>query len=188
MSKIQKERLINYYKEAMAKMMSDLDFKRNFGEDVPIIKYSELENYNNINDLLPKKGDFVIILTETKKNEGHWCCMMRGKDSFEWFDSYGEHPTGELNFIPIFVKKMLNQNSYQLIRLLKTIPKDMKLEYNSNKLQVLKDGINTCGRWCIARIHCFRMGYTLEDFLNKVIDKSDETGKPPDVLMCDWIK
>ena len=43
MSKIQKERLINYYKEAMSKMMSDLDFKRNFGEDVPIIKYSELE-------------------------------------------------------------------------------------------------------------------------------------------------
>ena len=45
-----------------------------------------------------------------------------------------------------------------------------KFIYNKKKLQVLKDGINTCGRWVILRIMMFKTGYDLESFIN-FIDK-----------------
>jgi len=32
------------------------------------------------------------------------------------------------------------------------------------------------------------VGYELDDFINKVDEKCEETGKPPDILVCDWIK
>jgi len=31
------------------------------------------------------------------------------------------------------------------------------------------------------------VGYELDDFIQKVDDKVEETGKPPDILACDWI-
>ena len=42
-------------------MMTDLDFKRYFDKDVPILKYSELGNYSNIEELLPEDKSFVIV-------------------------------------------------------------------------------------------------------------------------------
>jgi len=32
-----------------------------------------------------------------------------------------------------------------------------------------------------------RIGWELDDFINKVDEKMDETGKPSDILVCDWI-
>jgi hypothetical protein len=33
-----------------------------------------------------------------------------------------------------------------------------------------------------------KMGYELDDFIQKVEDKCEETGKPSDIIVCDWIK
>jgi hypothetical protein len=52
MSKQAKAKLIAYYENELKKMLSDSDFKRYFGEG-KVIKYSELDNYSTINDLLP---------------------------------------------------------------------------------------------------------------------------------------
>jgi len=179
-----KEAVINYYKKMLDQMISDVDFKRWLGEGCKIKKYSELKDYTTIYDLLPNEKDFVIILTEEKKNQGHWCCLLRNKDKFEWFDSYGVKPDGELKFIPLMVRRWLGQDEYDLSRLLEPV----KYEYNKKKLQNLQDGINTCGKWCIARILMFQTGHTLDEFLEKCKEKKDETGKPYDILVCDWIK
>ena len=171
-------------------MISDLDFKKYFGEDVPILKYSELENFKNIEELLPNNRDYKIILTESKFNEGHWCCLMRYDNVIEWFDSYGKkggHPEGQLSFIPGIIKKMLGQNKHHLTRLLKTVPKDYKVVFNNTPLQVLREGVNTCGKWCIARIQSMKLGYTLEDFIDLLNRTCDDTGKPYDIVICDWI-
>jgi hypothetical protein len=184
---IRKQKVIDNYKRLLETMMTDLDFKRYFGLDVPILKYSELSEYNDINELLPNDKDFKIILTESEYNSGHWCAIMKYGNNIEWFDSYAEHPDGQLSFIPQQIKKMLGQNHHHLTRLLKTVKPNQKIIFNNKPFQVLKDGINTCGRWIIARILTMRMGYTLPEFQQLLKKKKQETGKPYDILICDWI-
>jgi hypothetical protein len=188
MSDIRKERVIQKYKTELEQMMTDLDFKRYFGVDVPILKYSELEGYEDINELLPNDKDFKIILTESEYNSGHWCCITKYGNNIEWYDSYAEHPDGQLSFIPQSIKKMLGQNHHHLTRLLKTVKPDQKIIFNNKPFQVLQDGVNTCGRHVICRILCMRFGYTLPEYQQLLKRKKKETGKPYDILIVDWIK
>jgi hypothetical protein len=193
--KKQKEKLMEHYTKCLSNMISDADFYRYFSPEIKdkIIKYSDLANYQSIYQLLPKKNDFCIILTEMKENEGHWCSLLRypykGKDCIEWFDSYGVRPDGELDYIPSFVKKMLGENTHYLSGLIQTIdPSTTDFVYNKSKLQALQDGINTCGRWVICRILMMQFGYNLEEFDEFIHRQSHDLEKPPDILMCDWIK
>lgn len=187
MSKKQKEALLNYYEQELKKMFSDSDFKRYFG-DGKIVKYSELKDYHNINELLPNDKDFRIILVESKYNQGHWTAVMKYGNIIEWFNSYGTMPEYDFKFIPNFTKHLLGQGGNALTKLLKTKGKDQKLYYNKKKLQVIDDNVNTCGRWVTARILAMLVGYELDDFIKKVEDKMEETDKPSDVLVVDWIK
>ena len=188
MSRIQKAKLIEHYKSSLAKMIDDTDISRYFG-DGKIVKYNELKNYSTINDLLPEPTDFRIILLESKPNVGHWVCVMKYKDILEFWDSYGVNPKGEFKYISKIMNKLLGQNENELYDLMaKTKHPHQKCYYNKRRFQSNNDGINTCGRWCIARILAMRIGYELDDFINKVDEKCEETGKPPDILVCDWIK
>ena len=184
-----KQKAIENYQTALSTMISDADFPRFLGEDVKpkIIKYHDLAQYASLDELLPDSPDYKIILTESKRNEGHWCCLLRYGKDVEWFDSYGVKPDGELNFISKAVKKMLGEDKHYLTRLLNTKMPDQNVIYNKKKLQVLEDGINTCGRWTIYRILMMKFGYNLPEAIDFVEKYSRETEKPPDVLICDWI-
>ncbi len=187
MSKKQKETLINNYKKELSKMASDADFDRYFGAG-KVIKYSELADYSNINDLLPNDKDFKILLIESSTNRGHWCCIMKYKNIIEYFNSYGTKPEYDFKFIPTFVKHLLGQGGNLLSNLLKTKLPNQKVFYNKKKLQVINDDINTCGRHCIARLLAMLVGYELDDYIVKVEEKVEEKKKPADVLMVDWVK
>lgn len=188
------EKRIEDMKKKLATMITDADFSRYFN-DAPekIIKYSQLDNMKDINDLLPNEKDYRIILTETKKNEGHWCCILKykdietGKHYIEWFDSYSGKPDSELAFIPTPIKKMLGQDKNHLSRILKTVKKPYDILYNGTKYQKLMDGINTCGKWCICRIMMFLAGYSLHDFKKFIKESAKLQNKPYDILICDWI-
>ena len=186
----QKEKLINHYKKCLEYMVSDVDFRRFFGEDVAskVLKYSDLDNYKSIDELLPNEKDFVIVLTENKKNEGHWCCLLKYNGLLEWFDGYGGKagkPDGELSFISKAMNIFLDQDDRYLTKILKESGR--KIIYNKEPYQALQDGVNTCGKWVIARIMMMQFGYTLKDFQDKLKEKIIETGKPADILICDWI-
>jgi len=190
MSKYAKDKQMNYYKGMLEKMIDDTDITRWLGGEAKnkIVKYSELKNYRTINDLMPEATDYRIILTESKPNCGHWCAVLKYKDILEWFDSYGVKPDGEFKYIPKIMRKMLGQEGNILSKLLtKTKNSNQKVYYNKKRLQSGADGVNTCGRWCLARILSMKVGYELDDFIEKVDEKSEETGKPPDILACDWI-
>jgi hypothetical protein len=191
MSKRQKEMLIDKYEKELGKMLSDADIHRNLGEG-KVMKYSELAEYRDINDLLPNDKDFKIILTEQQTNSGHWCALLKyGKNGniLEWWDPYGVKPDGQFRYINTITKHLLGQGGNPLTKLLKeTKRKDQKVYYNKRRFQIIDDRINTCGRWCVARVLAMLVGYELDDFINKVDEKCEETGKPPDILVCDWIK
>jgi hypothetical protein len=187
MSKQSKAKMIEYYEKELERMFSDSDFKRYFG-DGKVIKYSELDNYPTINDLLPEDKDFRIILVESQYNQGHWVAVLKYGNIVEWFNSYGTKPEYDFKFIPSFTKHLLGQGGNLLTKLLNTKDKGQKIYYNKKKFQKIGDGVNTCGRWVTARILAMLTGYELDDFINKVDEKVEETGKPPDILVVDWIK
>jgi hypothetical protein len=182
-----KKQVIEHYQKELAKMFSDGDVNRWLG-DGHIIKYSDLDSYATINDLLPNDKDFKVILIESSYNQGHWTAVMKYGNIIEYFNSYGTKPEHDFKFISTTIKHLLGQGGNLLTKLLKTKNKEQKVYYNKKKLQQINDNVNTCGRWCVARILAMRIGWELDDFINKVDEKVDETGKPSDILVCDWIK
>lgn len=182
-----KKQMIEHYQNELEKMFSDNDFKRYLGEG-KVIKYSDLSNYANINELLPNDKDFRVILVESQYNSGHWVALLKYGDIIEWWNSYGTKPEYDFKFVSLVAKHLLGQGGNLLTKLLNTKRPDQKVYYNKKKVQKIVEGVNTCGRWCIARILAMLVGYELDDFITKVEEKCDETGKPPDILVIDWIK
>ena len=177
------------YKPQLAYMVSDTDFSKYLGADASskILKYADLANYQTIYDLIPNVNDYKIILTESQKNVGHWCALLRYNNTLEWWDSYGVRPDGELQFIPAKIKQELGETQHHLTRLINTSNRGEKVIYNHKKIQILKDGINTCGKWTIARIKAFLNGFDLKHFQDFIEDECNETGKPADVVVCDCL-
>ena len=144
-----------------------------------IVKFSNLDEYKSIYDLLPGKIDFCFILVETTGvNVGHWQLLYRDKDTFNFFDSYGDKPTSILNFIPKSLNKYLG-NDYRedMGHILKSIKKPDKLVVNSFPFQSNIDGVNTCGRWVLARLAFFlRGGMENRDFI-KYIKEATKTSR-----------
>ena len=75
-----------------------------------IIKYADLDNYNDIYMLLPKRMDFCFILTESETNSGHWTLLIRDDKNFQYYDSYGVSPKNILDYIPNYMNKKLGNN------------------------------------------------------------------------------
>ena len=183
----EKEKQIKFYKNELNKMVSDTDIKKWLGLDAPILKYSELQRYNTMTDLLPNDKCFVVVLTESKRNSGHWCCLLRTGNNISWMDSYGVKPDGELNFISATMKQMLGETQHHLTRLIKTIPKDFNFDYNKTKLQKLNDFVNTCGRWTILFCKMNQLGNTMQETLDFLKRVQRAGNKPMDIIVIDLI-
>ena len=113
---------------------------------------------------------------------------MKYKNIIEYFNSYGTKPEYDFKFIPTRIKHLLGQGGNQLAKLLRTKSPNQQIYYNKKKVQQINDDVSTCGRWCVARILSMKLGYELDDFIQKVEEKCEETDKPSDILVCDWIK
>lgn len=185
LKELKQEEAYNKMKTKLATMISDKDYNTYFTDaSQKLLKYSQLENINDINELLPEERDYRIILTENKQNSGHWCAITRINDVYTWFDSYGEKPDGELKYISAIMNKVLGQDKKHLSRILKTIREPNQIFYNETKYQKLKDGINTCGRWCICFLLLHHIGYDLEEFKEFIQLNCKKYNMPPDILIC----
>jgi len=181
-----KENVINLYKKELKKMVSEDDFVRNFGLDVKdkILKYSDLQNYETIDELIPDKDDFRILLLESEPSVGHWVCLIRKGDTLEFFDSYGKTHKGELKYIPKFINKMLNQPDDYLTRIMKSSKNPI---FSTLKLQKENPNICTCGRHVIARILCSKAGFDLNDYEKLIKREINKREMPSDIIVCHWI-
>ena len=171
--------------------ITDLDLDRYFPETKTdnhhVIKYSEVANVASIYDLLPKDMSYKIILIEEQPNKGHWVCILRYGKTIEVFDSYGGTIDNELKYIPEVMKRMLGEDKKHLGRLLKAV-EDRQVIYSKKRLQKLKGGINTCGRWVILRILMMKQFfYTLNEFLAFIDNAVEDTSFTPDELVANWI-
>ena len=100
-------------------MVGSNKFSRLLGPDAnnKIMKYSELESVNDLNDLLLPQ-DYRIILIETKNNVGHWTAITRNDNLIVWFDSYGLAPDQEFEFIPVKMQQILDEQGKPLTKLI----------------------------------------------------------------------
>ena len=55
---------MSYILKLVNKALSDADLRTILGDDLKIIKCSELDNYSDLDELLPKELDYCIILYE----------------------------------------------------------------------------------------------------------------------------
>jgi hypothetical protein len=148
---------IDEINERITSYITDNDIERFFGKEASkyILLYSDLSRYKSINQLLPKKKDFKIILIEEKQLQGHWIAILRYDQTIEVFNSYGTKPSSELNLLSKHQKEALNENVKWLNLLLnKAIPK-FKVIYNTKRFQKVDPNVNTCGRFVLLRILMF---------------------------------
>lgn len=177
--------------ERIKKPMTNYDLEKYLSiSPADLIKYSELSDYKSIEDLLPKDGDFKVLLIEDKYNSGHFVGIFRFGKTIEYFNSYGEKYDTDWKFIPRMIRVILGQATNDLTRLFKKAKADgFEVVWNKKPLQKLDNKIQTCGRYVVMRRELGRMGYSkLDDFLKELdhlreVNK-DKNGKLPSY---DWI-
>lgn len=164
-----------------------------------IIKYSDLKNVKNIEDLLPNNKSNVVILYEINGiNDGHWVAIMRYKDHkrgdiIEFFDSIADDgsPDSELKWISKSKNKMFGQSKPYLTNLLNksvlpVIFNKLKFQSDGNK----KDGylINTCGKHIVFRIlNLLDKDLNLEDYQKLLKDVKKDSGNTFDEIVSHLI-
>ena len=151
-------------KEIIADPLDDLEIKEQ-DNNIKIISYNELANYETIEDLLPKKRDYLILLYQTEtENAGHWVSLVRDDKKIFYFDSLGgdiDDPFNWDNKNPIMKEKYLT-------KLLENAEDDgFEVYVNLIKYQKNEFLINTCGRHCICFIEMNKnFNYNLDDYYN----------------------
>ena len=75
--------------------------------------------------------NFVILLTESELNSGHWTLIIRDGTKFDYFDSYGESYKSILDYIPSYKNKQLvNNHKEDLGNIIKSVKSSDKFIYN----------------------------------------------------------
>jgi hypothetical protein len=143
--------------DAISYMVSANDIKRILGHDIKIVKFPDLVEYNSMQELLPFPNDCAILffldeVTPTS-NIGHWTCIMRNGNRYEFFDSYGLSSKEDLDHIDKEKRaKFGEQNDY-----LKELGGKM-LTHNPVQYQSWNQDVSTCGRYAIIRLIAFMHG------------------------------
>lgn len=115
-----------------------------------VLRYSELENYDDINDAMGDNNALLLLYQTTDKNYGHWTCIFRENNKLNFFDPLGIIPDDEIDWIPKNKRKVKYNNNRHLTKLLYNSGYDVV--YNEIPLQKESDDINTCGRHCAVRL------------------------------------
>ena len=131
------------------KALSDADIRKILGQDAKIVKYSELSQFTDIDQLLPNQLDFCIVLYEDSIDHGHWVGLSKYDGRYEHFDSYGLQPDKELAWISIQKRRSLHEDEPYLSNLLK----HEQYAYNNVRYQQSDVGVNTCGYHVVHRLY-----------------------------------
>ena len=97
----------------------------------------------NLSDVF-SRADACIILLNGRRNIGHFVCLIKAKNGFYFFDSYGH----DLSFL---------LNLEGLPNTLVTKLKQYQTDRNPFPYEKLESRINTCGLHCLIRTKLYKM-------------------------------
>jgi hypothetical protein len=171
------------FTELIKKSLSDTDIKKFFNNKINVIRYNELNNVDSIDEVLQPYGRCIILIESEKTN--HWVLLQyinkpNNEPYILFFDSYGISVGNEFNEIPKSIQRMTQQDRNVILKLL--IDSPLKIHYNQYRLQKLKNGVNTCGRWCCVKGLLSDM--TEDEFAKSIRKIQKETKLKPDQIIC----
>ena len=123
-----------------------------------------------------------------KKNRGHWTCLLRKDNEFEYFDPYGITHKQALKWTSDSMNNFLDNTESDLGTLINNMNTRQQLKINKTKYQNLKfiNDVATSGRWCIARIQSFMLGANDgNDFKMFVQNQCKQYNMPADLLVVE---
>lgn len=165
----------NIIKEISSEAFSMTDLYNLCSGKTKILKYGQLKKFKTLDELL-KPHDNVIILYETRKNYGHWVCVIKNSYGVEFFCSYGIFCDDHLKYIPLKFREKTNQMYPILTNLI--LNSGYKITVNNFNLQRFKNNISTCGRHVGLRI-------ILKDInLNEYINLFKNSALSPDNIVA----
>ena len=139
------------------------DTIKHYFPNAKIITYPELKNYNSIDDLIPKHGDYCFLLYLQQPNSGHWTLLLNDNGIIEFFCSYGSNPSEPLKWSEN-VNSQLGQTIPYLDILLSKTKKPVKcnsIDYQNNR----NYAIATCGRHdCFFLLCYFKYNMDLDKY------------------------
>ena len=140
----------NVIQGAMRNELSDVEIRRITNNEVKIMLYDELEEYENIIDAIGGTNKLIILFPTNSDNyRGHYIAILYYPNErlISHFDSYGLSPKVELSYSTNgYVKEKLLNNLYS-----KAILNGYRVDYNTTRLQKMTDKISDCGSWCSVR-------------------------------------
>ncbi len=133
--------------------LSGQDLKNITNGKANILRYSDLMNYQNIEQVLGEHGA-VIILYQTERDFGHYASLFKSshdpQGTLIFFDSLGITMDKELKLSTFNAKNMGGVAVAHLTDLVNA--SNYKVISNTKKLQLNAFANNTCGRYAAMRI------------------------------------
>lgn len=161
--------------------LSNSDINEILEPDTKIISYPEFGNMSHIDEAFDKLGRCVFLFLTESPTSGHWLTMFRRQNSIYYFDSYGEKPEAQREWISEEQLEALGEEEPYLKKLL--MDSHYKVYWNTHQYQKERQDYNSCGRWCTARLICKDMDDV--QFYNVVKDGMKEYGvNQPDDWAC----
>ena len=133
------------------KPLSDADLKHILGDNLKIVRYSDLSRDSSIDTLLPESKDYCIILIEEEQDSGHWVALLKYGNTIEFFDPYGNKWDTELSWIPMEKRQQLGETQKYLSGLLER--SNLKHIHSPFHFEKTSNTVNTCGSHCAHRTY-----------------------------------
>ncbi len=116
-----------------------------------VIVYHNLVRVVRFEELLDDQDRFILLM-ESKRNSGHYVCVIyhRAANIVEFNDSYGSTHNELIQDLNYYTH---TNGDYFLNNILRDFQRRTNciLEYNNVAFQTLDNHINTCGRWAYFR-------------------------------------
>jgi hypothetical protein len=162
----------NQIEDIKAYALSNDDINTILEPDTKIFSYPDFADMNHIDEAFDRLGRCVFLFLTKSPTSGHWVCMFRKDNTIEYFSSYGDKPEAERKWLTEEQLEELGQDEPYLFNLLKN--SGYKVFYNTHEYQSDREDINTCGRWCVARL--ITKDISNLQFYNLVKDQMKERG------------
>lgn len=167
--------------------MDDGDIRSYFPK-ARVMRYADLADYDDIEELLPEAKSHVFLLYQHRPNDGHFVCIMRYANVIEFFCSYGSKIDGPLYWTSLPEREALGEGKPYLSMLLKKASKRFKAIHNPVAFQSKKDGVATCGAYCVMRINqLLNHNQDLHEFIDYMEELKRDTGLSYDEIVANYV-
>ena len=168
------------------KPLSDADLRHILGNEVKILKYSELANFPSLDYILPKPTDDCVILIEEEPDSGHWVALLKYEGMVEFFDPYGNKWDTELSWIPREKREQLGETQKYLSGLLERT--NLKRIYSPYHFERTSNKVNACGSHCAHRIYRLRHdNMDLHDYYSYMEEAEEKLHASPDEVVAEFV-